>query len=55
VPIFNPLPEAFTLSWMLALGWRRDCGFSILDFGLMNDNSIQNPKSKIQNCKGSVT
>lgn len=21
-PVFNPLPEAFTLSWMLALGWR---------------------------------
>jgi exopolysaccharide production protein ExoQ len=27
VPIFNPLPEAFTLSWMIALGWRRE------DFG----------------------
>ncbi|HEV3339714.1 MAG TPA: hypothetical protein VG125_05140, partial [Pirellulales bacterium] len=24
VPIFNPLPEAFTLSWMLALGWKRE-------------------------------
>jgi O-antigen ligase len=24
VPIFNPLPEAFTLLWMLALGWKRE-------------------------------
>jgi O-antigen ligase len=23
-PIFNPVPQALTLSWMLALGWRRD-------------------------------
>ncbi|HWB12872.1 MAG TPA: O-antigen ligase [Pirellulales bacterium] len=23
-PVFNPLPEAMTLSWMLALGWRRE-------------------------------
>lgn len=51
VPIFNPLPEAFTLSWMLALGWRReDFGYSIWDFGL--DAEIQNPKSKIQDIAG---
>lgn len=24
VPVFNPLPEVFTLSWMLALAWRRE-------------------------------
>ncbi|HVX16187.1 MAG TPA: O-antigen ligase family protein [Pirellulales bacterium] len=26
VPVFNPLPEAFTLTWMLTLGWRREEG-----------------------------
>lgn len=24
VPVFNPVPEVFTLTWMLALGWQRD-------------------------------
>jgi O-antigen ligase len=55
VPIFNPLPEAFTLSWMLALGWKRDFRFSILDFQLVERITIQNPKSQIQNSEGGAT
>ena len=56
VPVFNPLPEAFTLSWMLALGWKRE------DFGLLASKTnericpIQNPiparRDKIQNSPG---
>jgi hypothetical protein len=58
VPVFNPVPEIFTLSWMLALGWQReDREFSILDLQLqVPHTAIQNPiparRDKIQNMPG---
>ncbi|HET6878913.1 MAG TPA: O-antigen ligase family protein [Pirellulales bacterium] len=49
VPLFSPLPEVFTLSWMLALAWPRD------DIGLSRNvrtRSLYNPESNLQNSPG---